>query len=205
MSGIKFGIELKKIRKSVGISSKVLSTKVNKAVTYVSQLERGLIKQPDFHTCLQILLELGFSEDEAKKTLTYFNIKSSEQERAELDWIVEQAEKNYIEEEVKIKTGFYVSKIEKISHENEVVIKLFKENLDSFITHDLSKAEKVLCNLISIFETEEKFDFFCSVFENDFSSLSLTERNTILSTLRNYIKKSNTDKFTNSRDYTEEE
>ncbi|WP_439874704.1 helix-turn-helix domain-containing protein [Bacillus mycoides] len=205
MSGISFGNELKKIRKSAGMSSKVLSQKVNKAVTYVSQLERGLIKKPDFDTCKKILLELGFDEIEAIKTLSYFDIKSPEQEKAELDWTIKQAEKAYEEEESRYKTGFYTKKIEKISSGNELVLTQLRKNLDAFVTHDLSRAEKVVSNLNSIFKDEEKFDFFCSVFENDFSNLSSLERNRVLSMITNYVRKTNTDRIINSEEYTEEE
>ncbi|MDQ1143423.1 transcriptional regulator with XRE-family HTH domain [Bacillus sp. SORGH_AS 510] len=205
MSGISFGNELKKIRKSAGISSKVLSQKVNKAVTYVSQLERGLIKKPDFETCLQILLELDFKETEAIRTLNYFDIKSPEQEKAELDWVIKQAERTYEEEEMKYKTGFYTNKIEKISNKNQEVIDRLRDNLDLFVKHDLTRAEKVLSNLISIFENEENFDFFCSVFENDFSNLSSSERNKLLSVITNYVRKANTDKIINSDEFTKEE
>ncbi len=205
LSGISFGNELKRIRKSVGISSKVLSQRVNKAVTYVSQLERGLIKKPDFHTCLQILVELGFTEEEANKTLNFFDIKSPEQEKAELELTIKQAERSHEEEIMKIKSGFYIDKIEKVSSKNDEVIARLKNNLDLFVKHDLSRAEKVLSNLISIFHDEEKFDFFCSVFENDFSNLSPTERNKILSTITAYVRKANTDKILNSNEYTEEE
>ncbi|MDA2662452.1 hypothetical protein BKK39_25985 [Bacillus cereus] len=205
MSGISFGNELKKIRKSAGMSSKILSQKVNKAVTYVSQLERGLIKKPDFDTCKKILLELGFDEIEAIKTLNYFDIKSPEQEKAELDWTIKQAEKAYEEEESRYKTGFYTKKIEKISSGNELVLTQLRKNLDAFVTHDLSRAEKVVSNLNSIFKDEEKFDFFCSVFENDFSNLSSLERNRVLSMITNYVRKTNTDRIINSEEYTEEE
>lgn len=205
MSGISFGNELKKIRKSVGISSKVLSQRVNKAVTYVSQLERGLIKKPDFYTCLQLLIELGFTEIEAKKTLNFFDIKSPEQEKAELNWIIKQAELSSDEEEMKIKTGYYIDKIEKVSSKNEEVIARLKENLDLFVKHDLSRAEMVLSNLISIFENEERFDFFCSVFENDFSNLSSSERNNVVSKISSYVRKANTERILNLKAYTEEE
>ncbi|CKE81932.1 Helix-turn-helix [Streptococcus pneumoniae] len=205
MSGISFGNELKKIRKSAGMSSKILSQKVNKAVTYVSQLERGLIKKPDFDTCKKILLELGFDEIEAIKTLNYFDIKSPEQEKAELDWTIKQAEIAYEEEESRYKTGFYTKKIEKISSGNELVLTQLRKNLDAFVTHDLSRAEKVVSNLNSIFKDEEKFDFFCSVFENDFSNLSSLERNKVLSMITNYVRKTNTDRIINSEEYTEEE
>lgn len=205
MSGISFGNELKRIRKSVGISSKVLSQRVNKAVTYVSQLERGLIKKPDFHTCLQILIELGFKEEEAKKTLNFFDIKSPEQEKAELDWIIKQAEISHEEEEMKIKTGYYIDKIEKVSSKNEEVIARLRDNLDLFVKHDLSRADQVLSNLISIFHDEEKFDFFCSVFENDFSNLSPTERTNLVSMVTDFVRKTNTAKLLNLDEYTKEE
>jgi transcriptional regulator with XRE-family HTH domain len=79
MNGIYFGKTLKTLRNSFGISSKVLSKKAGKAVTYVSQLERGLIKKPCYYTCLKILNELHFDERKAKEYLKLFNIEEKRQ------------------------------------------------------------------------------------------------------------------------------
>jgi len=115
MKGIEFGEKLKEIRKKEGVSSKVLSKKVDKAVTYVSQLERGLIKKPDYSTCKKILLELGFSIKDANNLLYSFNILSPEQRKIEEQLILHSIE----EEEEKIKSGYY----EKIVEENLETIK----------------------------------------------------------------------------------
>ncbi len=79
MNKSSFGEELKALRKRVGMPSKVLSQKVGKAVTYVSQLERELIKNPSYTTCLQILLELGLIKEDAEKMLNYYGIQSKEE------------------------------------------------------------------------------------------------------------------------------
>jgi transcriptional regulator with XRE-family HTH domain len=60
MDGIEFGKILKKERIKKCISSKLLSKQADKAVTYVSQLERGLIKNADNETCKKIMNIVGF-------------------------------------------------------------------------------------------------------------------------------------------------
>jgi transcriptional regulator with XRE-family HTH domain len=50
------GNYIRQVRKSKGIGSRELARKINKAETYISQLERGLIKKPDYDTT-RILLE----------------------------------------------------------------------------------------------------------------------------------------------------
>jgi transcriptional regulator with XRE-family HTH domain len=50
------GNYIRQVRKSKGIGSRELARKINKAETYISQLERGLIKKPDYATT-KILLE----------------------------------------------------------------------------------------------------------------------------------------------------
>jgi transcriptional regulator with XRE-family HTH domain len=201
MSGISFGKELKLLRKKVGISSKVLSQKVNKAVTYVSQLERGLIKNPDYETCKRILLELGLSVSEAEKMLDYFDIKSPEQEQAELDLAIKLAE----QEELMHKSGYYAKKLKKLAKRNEIILKLFEKRFENFILFDHSRAEEVIYNLIMILHDEELFDsFFCSLFENNYSNLTDQERDEVLSLVNDYVREKENEKFINSIDEMEE-
>jgi transcriptional regulator with XRE-family HTH domain len=142
MSGIEFGEKLKEIRKKVGVSSKNLSQRVNKAVTYVSQLERGLIKNPDYFTCKEILRELGFSEKGADRFLESYSILSPEQEKIEQQLILKAIE----QEEEKINSGYYEKVInEKIDKQQSVknlfyrIICCNEVILDDFLLDDLEK------------------------------------------------------------------
>lgn len=55
VDGIQFGKDLKELRLSKKYNSTKLSLEVGRAQTYVSQLERGLIKNPDLATCRRLL------------------------------------------------------------------------------------------------------------------------------------------------------
>lgn len=201
MSGVSFGKELKVLRNKVGLSSKVLSQKVGKAVTYVSQLERGLIKNPDYDTCRRILAELGLTNTDGENMLNYFSIKSPELKHAELEWSIRLAE----EEELKHESGYYNKKLEKITNKNAQVINLLEKRLGNFVMYDHSRAENVLNNLIKLFEDEELFDyFFCTLFENNYSALSDQERSTALSLVNDYIRNRSNKKFITSLDNKEE-
>ena len=67
MNKSSFGEELKALRKRVGMPSKVLSQKVGKAVTYVSQLERELIKIPLIQLVYKYYWSLVLSRKMLKK------------------------------------------------------------------------------------------------------------------------------------------
>ena len=202
MSGVNFGKELKIQRNKVGISSKVLSNKVGKAVTYVSQLERGLIKNPDYDTCRKILAELGINDYEAGNMLDFFSIKSPEQEKAELEWSIKKAE----EEQAKHEAGYYSRRLQKISNKNDRLLQLFEKRFNNFVMHDQTRAEGVLDNLIKLLEDEETFDFFfCSVFENNYMTLSEQERSKVLSLVNDYVMEKHNEKFFNLTDEGEDE
>lgn len=176
MTILSFGKELKELRKRAGIPSKVLSEKVGKAVTYVSQLEREIIKNPSYEPCLQILLELGLHVEEAEKMLAYYDIKSKENKKAEYKTNLRFAE----EEKLKINSNYYERKFEQIEKSKTQFLHLAAERFSTLGQFDNSRASKVLDNLNSILSSEEKSDFFFSLFENDFSKLNFKESEILL-------------------------
>ncbi|MCH4825554.1 helix-turn-helix domain-containing protein [Planococcus halocryophilus] len=176
MNNLSFGKELKYLRKQAGIPSKVLSKKVGKAVTYVSQLERELIKNPSYDTCIKILLELGLDITEAEKMLSYFDIKSKEAKEAEYKSTLMQDRENSWQ----ANSDYYVKKFEQIEKSKSLFLQLADKRFSTLGQYDNSKANKVLDNLNKILNSEEKSDFFFSLFENDFSKLNLTETELIL-------------------------
>lgn len=202
MSGVNFGKELKVLRNKVGISSKVLSKNVGKAVTYVSQLERGLIKNPDYDTCRKILAELGISDSEAENMLDFFSIKSPEQEQAEIEWSIKLAE----EEQAKHESGYYNRKLQKISNMNDQVLQTLEKRFNNFVMYDQTRAESVLNNLIKLLHDEEAFDsFFCSLFENNYMTLSEQERSKVLTLVNDYVIEKENERFLNLTDEGEDE
>lgn len=187
MNGIDFGKELKQLRTSLGVSSKVLSTKVGKAVTYVSQLENGKIKNPDYNTCYQILTELGLEDPKAKGMLDYFGFISPEEERAnqELDY------RRMKQEEDKWISGWYEKRFDALYKKHSI----FNDEMSRFIQHDISRAEKVINNLAKSSETAEEFDFLCSLLENDFSILDSRNKEKILNLAREAVQAASTQSF----------
>ncbi|WP_165843714.1 helix-turn-helix domain-containing protein [Planococcus halotolerans] len=194
MSNSSFGQELKNLRKQAGIPSKVLSQRVGKAVTYVSQLEREKIKNPSYDTCLEILVKLGLNQTDAEKLLTYYGIHSKEEKRS----YVESGIKLHEELNEKIESYYYVKKFEEIGKKKSRFLELADKNLSVLGQYDSTKADLVLHNLNKLMETEENAAFFFSLFENDFSRLSDENRDILLNTVKQYYKK------TNSRNIVEE-
>ncbi|AZV41996.1 hypothetical protein BAOM_1386 [Peribacillus asahii] len=186
-----FGEELKSLRKHVGIPSKVLSQKVGKAVTYVSQLERNIIKNPSYSTCLQILMELGLTEEDAKKMLNYYDIRSKEEKQADLELGI-QLDK---ELSLKINSNYYSKKFEEVERKKQLFLQLADKQLETLGQFDYSRADIIISNFIELFQSEEKSDFLFSLFENNFSKLDYSEMQLILSTVDKDYKKIMNKKF----------
>jgi transcriptional regulator with XRE-family HTH domain len=72
-----FGDYIKQLRATKGMGSRELSRSVNKAETYISQLERGLIKKPDFETAKQILEELGLTSHRVGEIISAYEIQEN--------------------------------------------------------------------------------------------------------------------------------
>lgn len=188
VNGIDFGQELKRMRTNAGISSKVLSSKVGKAVTYVSQLENGKIKSPDYTTCYQLLQELGIEETKIEGILDYFGFMSPEREKANLEMDIKLME----QEEEKWTSRWYSKRYDEVHYKQA----MFEKTLSSLIQFDLTRAEKVIGNLASLTEEEEDFDFFCSLFENNFSSLDKKSKKEILRWVTKYVQEKQMEAFT---------
>lgn len=189
MNGIAFGKELKRLRNKAGISSKVLSTKVGKAVTYVSQLENGKIKNPDFDTCFKLLKELGLEESKIEPFLDYYGIVSSEREQAELEWAIQQAELKAQKEDEKYQLNWYGKLAQRLENENDKL----HGRLNFFIGADLSRAESVITNMVALTEDEEKFEFFCSLFEHNYAGLGSKNREQLLRLINEFVREKQTE------------
>ncbi|MEK4086302.1 helix-turn-helix domain-containing protein [Psychrobacillus sp. FSL K6-1415] len=185
MNGIEFGKELKKIRGQVGYPSKPLSEKIGKAITYVSQLERGLIKNPDFDSCVKLLKELSFPINKIEDFLYSFGIVSEQRKEQELkqnkinsesnERAKEEANDDYIK--------YYYpwlyddeKAITKLKKKNENLLTIF----NSMVENDYSRAEKVITNIVKLSHSKDSFDFFCSLFEYDFFSITAYEKEKLI-------------------------
>lgn len=71
------------LRKSKKINSKELSTVIGKSDSYVSHLENGRNKNPDYATLFEIFKRIGVEKDKIEDYLEYFGFLSPEREAHE--------------------------------------------------------------------------------------------------------------------------
>ncbi|GGD02330.1 helix-turn-helix domain-containing protein [Pontibacillus salipaludis] len=168
MNGIEFGKYIKELRKEQKISSKVLSQKVGKAVTYVSQLERGLIKKPDFSTSMALLHELGFSSEKADLILN---------KKFEADETIDTtAGLTYKEDSGKFEQYHQSSlllldeEIDELKEKNN----RFHSVMNELIERDFSRAKILIENLDKLTRSKRGFAFLSNLFSYDF--LKIEER-----------------------------
>ncbi|MFC4321727.1 helix-turn-helix domain-containing protein [Litchfieldia salsa] len=192
MNGIEFGKELKNIRQKVKYPSKELALEVGRAVTYVSQLERGLIKNPDYETCYMLLKELKFPEDKIDNFLDNFSIISPEREQAELKNDIEKHENQLNVLDKKELDENEVMQLYPFLYEDDDIPKLKRQNynlhiaLNSFIERDITRARKVLTNINALTKSKETFDFFCSLFQYDFFDITKEEKEHLISLIKEF-------------------
>lgn len=181
MNGIAFGKEIKKLRKKVGIASKELSQQVGKAVTYVSQLERGLIKKPDYFISYELLKRLEIDEKNIDGLLDYFGIKSPEREQSEAEWATEQSEK--------ISSFDWLERDKYILKQKNDRLHV---SLSILIDVDIAAADKLINHIEALTVDKGKFEFLTSLFEFDYSKITPEERTQILMAIRSIINASYT-------------
>ncbi|WP_227938419.1 helix-turn-helix domain-containing protein [Alkalihalobacillus deserti] len=191
MNGIEFGKHLKALRIKKGVGSAELSEMVNKATTYVSQLERGKIKKPDYMTSYKLLEKVGYDPDSINLILKKFNIFSPEEQVNRIEKDLQQINQEEMElyfpfqkphnNQGKIFISWYESE--------KSYLKEIRENiniiLNEFVEYDLSKAQLVLINVHRLMRSKENFNIFCDIFKHDISSFNSDKTNALLSLLNN--------------------
>lgn len=113
---------------------------------------------------------------------------SPEREQANLELNIRLME----QEEDKWATGWYAKRYDEVNNNQA----LFDKTLSSLIQFDLTRAEKVVGNMASLTKEEEDFDFFCSLFENNFSSIDSRSKKEILRWVTKYVQEKQTEAFT---------
>lgn len=182
INGIRFGQSLKKWRIEAGIKSRDLSLKIGKALTYVSQLERGLIKKVDEEICYKLLIEVGFDEKRIQDNMLWFNVVPNIDEHEPDDEYVRRK----LEEEERLLNddSYHEHLLEQQMYFESMRLKdtsdMIYRSLNVLIDRDLSKAGTVLENMEWLTTDKERFDFFCSLFLHDYSVLRDEQRNELL-------------------------
>lgn len=91
-----FGEYLKLLRKRSGIPSKKLANMVNKSAAYVSQIENGRNKRPEFDVAFELLKIVGVDEEKIESILEYYNIVSPLKEQENHEALVQKFEKKFL-------------------------------------------------------------------------------------------------------------
>jgi transcriptional regulator with XRE-family HTH domain len=215
MSINNFGRDIKALRTKRGIGSRELSRLIGKAETYISQLERGLIKKNDYNTAFAIMKHLGFKDSGIEDFLyDYHQIKSPERIESEAEEVANWEEKRVAEIEAMI-----VQKQDTIDINPEYQENIENNNLDWFesewmkvlyqqleskneeikrelsfnLEKNMKTFESVLENLHSLITSMRKdkgnFDFFVGLFENDLSILDEESKGKILKVVKEEMDK----------------
>ncbi|MEI4771000.1 helix-turn-helix transcriptional regulator [Psychrobacillus sp. FJAT-51614] len=189
MNGIEFGKELKKIRGQVGYPSKPLSKKIGKAITYVSQLERGLIKNPDFDACVKLLKELSFPINKIEDFLYSFGIISEQRKEQEIQQNIINFELNErVKEEGNedfIRYNYpWLFNDENAINSMQKKIEYLETIFNSMVENDFSRAETVLTNITDLTKSKTSFDFFCSLFQYNFFSITPEQRKELIKIIK---------------------
>ncbi|MDG4850869.1 helix-turn-helix domain-containing protein, partial [Peribacillus frigoritolerans] len=134
-----FGRDIKALRIKRKIGSRELSRLIGKAEAYISQLERGLIKKPDYNTAFAIMKHLGWEEKNIPDLLdSYYQIQSPERIIAESEEVENWEEKRAAEleqmwiqrqEEISTDTYYQESKLThaKINFESQWMMELAEQ------------------------------------------------------------------------------
>lgn len=186
-----FGKNLKAMRKIKGIGSRELSRMVGKAETYVSQIERGKIKYPDYQTAYKLMECVGYPGNIEDLLDIAFHIQDPAREKAYEEYMIErieQEEKDNYEEYLEYKAqeaGMTVMDwLDTKSDELKEKTKKLHELLDKFIDKDYSRAERFINNIDSLTKDKENFNFFINLLGRyDYSKTDSKYKNQLLRVL----------------------
>lgn len=217
MSISNFGRDIKALRAKRKIGSRELSRLVGKAETYISQLERGLIKKPDYDTAYAIMKHLGWEEKTIEDFLYgFYQIKSPERIETEAEEVVDWEERRAMEiEEIWLQRQEETDTVpdyqenrsaydgksfeskwmrelyEQLERKNQEI----KEELSFNIDKNAPIFEAVINNLLSLLtsmrEDRGNFNFFIGLFENDLAGLNEESKDEILSIVKEETDKQN--------------
>ncbi|MBT2616124.1 MULTISPECIES: helix-turn-helix domain-containing protein [unclassified Bacillus (in: firmicutes)] len=215
MSINNIGRDIKALRTKRGIGSRELSRLIGKAETYISQLERGLIKKLDYNTAYDIMKHLGFTESGIDEFLdSFYQIKSPARIEAEAEqgvnwdearavkieemWIQRQEDidtdreyqANKLENDmINLESQWMMNLYEKMEEKNEEI----KKELSFNINKNMQTFEPVINNLYSFLtsmrEDRGNFEFFVGLFENDLSVLNDKSKGKILRAVKEEMDK----------------
>ncbi len=170
MSGIAFGKTLKYLREKARIPSKNLSMQAGKAATYVSQLERGLIKNPNYETCYRLLELIGLEPDSIVKVLSRHGLVSRSNIFIDANDYISRPGPGHKDSAHKtdINPRIYDEKYRDTKDKNYNILCV----LDTLADTDITRGSLVINNIYNLTQDENNLDFLCDLFTVDYAQLS---------------------------------
>lgn len=186
MSGIAFGKTLKYLREKARIPSKSLSMQAGKAATYVSQLERGLIKNPNYDTCYRLLELIGLEHDAIEKVLRRHGLVN--RSNIFIDAVEGMSSpgpgyKGNIHK-TEINSRIYDEKYRDTKDKNYSILCV----LDTLADTDITRGSLVINNIYNLTQDEDNLDFLCDLFTIDYAQLSPEVKSEILVKLSRILR-----------------
>ncbi|MGD6896075.1 helix-turn-helix domain-containing protein [Bacillus infantis] len=182
-------------RKAKKINSKELSKEIGKSDSYVSHLENGRYKNPDYETLYEIFKRIGIKEDKIEDYLYHFHIISPDRESWEEDMAFQAAQPpteediRHMEEEAE-----YFEQHFKTFNSDDLLGDILGENIKSIsgilhnmADHDIENSYDLIIGLSKTFDelsTNQKlYRFMIKFFSEKVPTLDEESMVNILNTL----------------------
>ncbi|ERH52315.1 MULTISPECIES: helix-turn-helix domain-containing protein [Bacillus amyloliquefaciens group] len=201
----KLGSVVKYYRKKKKINSQELSKSLGKSGAYISQIENGHNKNPDYNTLLELFRKLGIAEENLEMYLEALGFMSPEKIAAE-----KAAEEAWIEREIELmndpdyqkhllEQAEFMRIQEQHDNYDEMINRKMDEirkDLDWYYTINPSEFGTVIENLhklmVSMGDSPDNFRFLVSLFRKDITKFNKDAKEHIISALKEGYEKSNT-------------
>ena len=206
---------IKGVRKARKINSVQLAKDVGKSGAYVSQIESGKNKNPDYRTLYEIFKKLGIDEIKIDDYLEHFGYISPERLEADDYYMEQMAEReNDPEYQEHLNQMALERHLQEIEQQNEIEpddysidwlvdaeestidkMKEIKKELDFFIDKKLDVFENVVTNLhslvMSMRKNEEDYILFTSLFKKDLTEFKKESKEKIIESIKEEHKQIN--------------
>lgn len=174
-----FGEELKETREEMGIGSRKLSKLIGKTESYVSQIERGVIKKPTYYIAFNLFKQMDMNVEEIITILNKYQIIPE----SNVDNNLARSFELYNDQLINNKSSNVVDWMDEAKRE---LRRSTIHSINLLIERDYSRAISVLGNLNSLIsESKETYDFICTLINYDYKVLNSNEKIELLNTVDN--------------------
>ncbi|MFB4367019.1 helix-turn-helix domain-containing protein [Bacillus subtilis] len=205
----RLGSVVKYYRKKKKINSQELSKSLGKSGAYISQIENGHNKNPDYDTLKELFRKLGIAEENLETYLEALGFMSpakiAEEKAAEEAWIERELElmsdpeyqKQLIERKIEEAEAYRISEQHR-EYEDMIEKKIgeIKDRIEWFYMINPNEFGTVIDNLHSLMmsmnDSPDNFRFLVSLFRKDLTKFNKDAKEHIISALKEGYEKSNT-------------